>query len=98
MHRYQIITRRSDNRLNEQWATRVKKRFLELNNVMDIRLFFSGWFLGAPFDSIKKGNVEDFVAYGFYCRTMDNLPAKVCSQHDNCVASSDSIYCHNSAY
>ena len=34
----------------------------------------SGWFHGAPPESIRRGNVEDFVAYGFYTATKAELP------------------------
>lgn len=30
-------------------------------------------FMGAPADSIRRGNVEEFVAYGFHCRLLGQL-------------------------
>jgi hypothetical protein len=48
-------------------------RFLELAPVMCIRDFMCGWFRGAPFEAIRRGNVEDFVAYGFYQSTWEDL-------------------------
>jgi len=50
-------------------------RFLELAPVMCIKDFMSGWFLGAPFAEVARGNVEDFVAYGFYQSTWAGLGA-----------------------
>lgn len=38
----------------------------------------AGWFFGAPFESIKRGNVLDLVAYGFYTRRLDQLTQEVC--------------------
>lgn len=35
------------------------------------------WFLGAPFDSLKRGNIEDFVAYGFFCKRPKDLSPEV---------------------
>lgn len=35
------------------------------------------WFLGAPFESLKRGNIEDFIAYGFYCQRPDDLAPEV---------------------
>ena len=35
---------------------------------VDIRAFVSGWFRGAPFEAIRRGNVEDLVAYAFFHR------------------------------
>lgn len=29
--------------------------------------------MGAPADSIRRGNVEEFVAYGFHCRLLGQL-------------------------
>ena len=55
----------------------VKRRFLDLHRVMSIRDFLSGWFRGAPYEAVRRGNVEDFVAYGFYTRSMSQLPDTV---------------------
>lgn len=49
------------------------ERFLGLRDVFCIREFLSGWFMGAPADSIRRGNVEEFVAYGFHCRLLGQL-------------------------
>ena len=35
--------------------------------------YFCGWFRGAPAAAIRRGNVEDFVAYGFHCRPLQDL-------------------------
>ena len=35
--------------------------------------YFCGWFRGAPPEAIRRGNVEDFVAYGFHCRPLQDL-------------------------
>ncbi|KAK9841742.1 hypothetical protein WJX81_000194 [Elliptochloris bilobata] len=53
--------------------TELQERLLELKGVMSVKQFFSGWFLGAPFESLKRGNIEDFIAYGFYCKRPDEL-------------------------
>ena len=58
-------------------AAFIKRRFLDLHRVMSIRDFLSGWFRGAPYEAVRRGNVEDFVAYGFYTRSMSQLPDKV---------------------
>ena len=52
----------------------MKARFLSLARVVCIKEFMSGWFHGAHPDTIGRGNVEDFVAYGFYTRTKADLP------------------------
>ena len=33
--------------------------------------------MGAPFESLKRGNIEDFIAYGFYCQRPDDLAPEV---------------------
>ncbi|KAK9828088.1 hypothetical protein WJX81_002392 [Elliptochloris bilobata] len=35
--------------------------------------YFSGWFRGAPPEAIRRGNVEEFLAYGFHCRPLADL-------------------------
>lgn len=77
MCRYHVINQRVETRYEPHRVAEVKRRFLQLNGCMCIEQFLSGWFHGAPYKSIKRGNVEDFVAYGFYCRTMDTLPPRV---------------------
>lgn len=56
---------------------RIKQRFLTLATVMRMDEFLSGWFQGVPAEQIKRRNVEDFVAYGFYCRKMEQLSPEV---------------------
>ena len=56
----------------------IKQRFLTLASCMPVDEFLSGWFLGVPSEQIFRGNVEDFIAYGFYCRKLDALSPEVC--------------------
>lgn len=42
-------------------------------HIIDTKSFLSRWFLGAPFESIGRENVEDFVSYGFYDLHMREL-------------------------
>ena len=55
----------------------VKRRFLRLDKCIPLEGFLTGWFLGSPIEAIRRGNVEDFVAYGFYSRYMHELPPNV---------------------
>ena len=55
----------------------IKQRFLTLASFMTLESFLSGWFFEAPIEDIHRENVEEFVAYGFYCRTMEELPLNV---------------------
>ena len=50
---------------------------LHLGSIFGIQEFMSGWFKDAPFESIKRGNVEEFIAYGFYCKRVDELTPQV---------------------
>ncbi len=52
-------------------------RFLSLGSYFAIQDFLSGWFHGAPFDQIHRENCVAFVAYAFYNRGYDDLPARV---------------------
>lgn len=54
----------------------VQDRFLSLSGVIEIQDFLRGWFNGADPTTIREGNLEDFVAYGFYTRTMEALDSK----------------------
>lgn len=36
---------------------------------VNAREYLTGWFQGAPFESIKRGNIEEFVIYGFWYRS-----------------------------
>ena len=74
LHRYAESNARLDYRFDPKQVASVKARFLTLANVVCIRDFMSGWFHGAPPESIRRGNVEDFVAYGFYTATKAELP------------------------
>jgi hypothetical protein len=48
-------------------------RFLALATALpdafDREKYLSTWFLNAPYDTIKAGNVEEFVSYGFWYRS-----------------------------
>ncbi len=55
----------------------IKQRFLTLASCMPMDEFLSGWFFGVPPDQVLRGNVEDFIAYGFYCRRLEDLSPEV---------------------
>lgn len=55
------------------------QRFFTLQLVFPLEDFLRGWFLGAPFESILRNNVEEFVAYAFFCRRWSELSRKVCA-------------------
>lgn len=42
----------------------------ELPQGVDFQGYVSGWFLNAPYELIKRDNVVEFLAYGFYYRSM----------------------------
>ena len=71
---YAEANQRLDYRFDAKAVAQVKARFLSLARVVCIKEFMSGWFHGAHPDTIGRGNVEDFVAYGFYTRTKADLP------------------------
>ena len=63
----------------------VKERFLELHGVLSIHDFITGWFHGAPYEQIHRGNVLDFVAYGFYSKRPQDLSPKVKQPVSGCL-------------
>ncbi len=80
--RYRIINQLVDFRYEAARVAEVKRRFLRLDQCIPLDGFLTGWFLGAPVESIRRGNVEDFVAYGFYSRYMHQLPPHVSTSLD----------------
>ena len=81
IHSYRIINGLVDFRYEAARVAEVKRRFLRLNRCIPLEGFLTGWFLGAPVESIRRGNVEDFVAYGFYSRYMHELPPHVSTRN-----------------
>ena len=77
--RYRIINQLVDFRYEPARVAEVKRRFLRLDKCIPLEGFLTGWFLGSPIEAIRRGNVEDFVAYGFYSRYMHELPPNVSS-------------------
>jgi hypothetical protein len=55
----------------------VQQRLLTMGELINIEEFFTGWFQGADFASIKQGNVEEFIAYGFFCDHFAKLKQEV---------------------
>lgn len=51
------------------------ERFKSLNSVFNLDDFLVGWFLSTPpnAESIPRGNIEEFVSYGFFCRRARDL-------------------------
>ena len=76
--RYSVVNSRWTENIDVDRVQQVKERFLELPGVLSIQDFLSGWFHGAPFDSICRENVLDFVAYGFYSQNYADLTPRVC--------------------
>ena len=65
----------------QQYPTSRKRLFsrivsyLLLHNV-DFKEFISGWFMGAQFEDIKFGNVEEFLAWAFFATSPDKINAQ----------------------
>ena len=77
----------------------IKRRFLTLASCMPMDKFLSGWFRGASPDKVLKGNVADFIAYGFYCRTLEQLTPEVrCLPVPARHSFSCKRFCHSMGY
>jgi hypothetical protein len=55
-----------------------KRLFSRILNCMlvhkvDFKEFISGWFLGAPFEQIRHGNLEEFFAWAFFATSPDKI-------------------------
>ena len=55
--------------------------------------FLSGWFLGAPFESIRRGNALAFAAYAFYGRSLQQLPLQVGPGRLLCTSTTKLLSC-----
>ena len=66
--------------LHRPAVLRARRRFLRLNNVFELKDFLEGWFCGTPFDQLRRGNVRELIAYGFYTRRWDQLSLEVRSR------------------
>ena len=76
--RYETVNARLAATLDIERKKQIKQRFLHLRGVFSIEDFLSGWFHGAHISAIRRLNVEDFVAYGFYTQTLQDLSPEVC--------------------
>ncbi|WIA21765.1 hypothetical protein OEZ85_000927 [Tetradesmus obliquus] len=58
-------------------AMRCWRRFLryarEVPGGMDTGAYISGWYRGADPSQVKRGNLEEFVAYGFWYRSLQQM-------------------------
>lgn len=77
MSRYELLNARVPVKLDLERIRTIKQRFLKLRYVFEFDDFISGWFHGAPVSAIRRGNLEDFVAYGFYTHSMHDLTPQV---------------------
>ncbi|BDA49445.1 hypothetical protein COCOBI_14-0620 [Coccomyxa sp. Obi] len=75
--RYGVLNQLVETEYDVERVAEVKRRFLQLKGCMSIEDFFSGWFHGVPAEEVRRGNVEDFVAYGFYFRRLEALPPQL---------------------
>ncbi len=56
----------------------LQRRLLDLADAgLTAEDYFSGWFRGAPYEAIRRGNVQDFVAYGFHARPWADITPQV---------------------
>jgi hypothetical protein len=56
----------------------LQRRLLDLADAgLTAEEYFSGWFRGAPYEAIRRGNVEDFIAYGFHARPWADITPQV---------------------
>ena len=47
---------------------------------LDARSYLALWFLGAPYEAIRRGNLEDLIAYGFHYKSKCVCARSNCSQ------------------
>jgi hypothetical protein len=86
-HRYRFTSAAviRDAAISPDFQSVVEARLLNLGSIFGFEDFLSGWFRGAPMEKIKRGNVEDFLAYGFYCKRVDELTPEVIKPSNPCA-------------
>lgn len=87
LRRYHAISckRVEDAAIPRDRALIVQQRLLTMGELINIKEFFESWFQGAEFSTIKQGNVEEFIAYGFFCDHFVNLADQVGHGVDLCI-------------
>ena len=89
-------------RLHAAISQEAQNRFLALRDVMCIRDFISGWFHGAPFESVHASDAAAFVAYGFMNSRLEDLSPQASTarshawagQHHGCAWDSSFVLPH----
>ena len=90
-----ILITEADAAIDPDFHGVVERRMLELGSIFGIQDFLSGWFHGVPFDQILRGNVLDFIAYGFYCKRVENLTPEVCLSLTSVSTHAGMCICHH---
>ena len=62
---------------SEETISRTEERFFSLKDCIDVKEFIAGWFGGVDPHVLGRGNIEDFVAYGFHNRSLQDVDAQV---------------------
>lgn len=75
-YRYHIFNREIERYPDEERVNTVMKwRFTSLYGVFALDEFVQGWFMASDMKAaeIPRGNIDEFVAYGFFCLNYDEL-------------------------
>lgn len=75
--RYDIVSSRRPEDLDAERVRLVQTRLLTLSGVLSIQDFLSGWFHGAPFETISRDNVLHYIAYVFHDADYRDLTLEV---------------------
>lgn len=71
--RYRVLNKRLKSRPDVLRSRQSMDRFTKLRSSFELSEFLSGWFLGAPWERVTRGNIEELVAYGFFAQTVEEL-------------------------
>lgn len=71
--RFARICRSQNVATNSTRMQQAMEQFSSLTDIINIKEFLEGWFLGSKISDIHEGNMEEFIAYGFYSKKADEL-------------------------
>lgn len=71
--RFARICRSPNVATNSRRMELAMQQFSSLAGIIDIEEFLEGWFLGSKVSQIYRGNMVEFIAYGFYSKKMEHL-------------------------
>ena len=59
--------------ISDSWRSWNRMQREDVTDGLDIQTYISDWFRGQPFESIKRGNIAEFITYAFFYRSLPQM-------------------------